>query len=233
MVRNVNRPSVIKAALFDFDGVICDTEPLASRVLADALAVHGVRLTHDEEVSLVGTDGVAHLRAILDARGCDIPSRQVMDESEERGNIHLIYPMIPMPNTLQTIAALREGGLAMALVSTTLSPYVLHCTNELDITHLFDSIVCGDMVTEHKPSPECYLKSLANLGVDASEAVVFEDSPVGIHAAKSAELYVFGFRGSIIKQDTSEADVTFDSFEDFSVEALLHGDDPLSGGARA
>ena len=79
------------------------------------------------------------------------------------------------------------------------------------------------MVERHKPDPLCYERSLANLGISARDAVAFEDSPTGIAAAKAAGLYVVGFEGSVIDQDTSAADVTLGSFVGARLEDVLGG----------
>ena len=78
----------------------------------------------------------------------------------------------------------------------------------MQMTDLFDVIVCGDMCAERKPDPECYLKAMGLLGAVPQECLVFEDSSVGIHAAKQA------FTGSGNGQDVSEADYVVSSYEE-------------------
>lgn len=211
------RPTDIECALFDFDGVICDTEPLAMRQLSEVASRHGLTMTAADEATVIGTDGTKSLQRLIDAAGLDLDPLALLDEAEAQGNIHVIYDMIPMPGVVEAIHGLRDRGLATALVSTTLSPFILHALDQIGIVSLFDSIVCGDMIDHRKPDPECYLRSLANLGMDASHGVAFEDSPVGIRAAKSAGLYVVGCEASVIDQDTSEADETIKTFVGFTL----------------
>lgn len=211
------RPTDIECALFDFDGVICDTEPLAMRQLSEVASRHGLIMSAADEATVIGTDGTKSLQRLIDAAGLDLDPLALLDEAEAQGNIHVIYDMVPMPGVVEAIRGLRDRGLATALVSTTLSPFILHALDQIGIVSLFDSIVCGDMIDHRKPDPECYLRSLANLGMDASHGVAFEDSPVGIRAAKSAGLYVVGCEASIIDQDTSEADETIKTFVGFTL----------------
>ena len=75
-------------------------------------------------------------------------------------------------------------------------------------------IVCGDMCAERKPDPECYLKAMGLLGAVPQECLVFEDSSVGIHAAKQAGIEVAAFTGSGNGQDVSEADYVVSSYEE-------------------
>jgi beta-phosphoglucomutase-like phosphatase (HAD superfamily) len=206
----MGRQKGIDGVLFDFDGVICDTEPLAMDHLTETLALHGIELTPEQHLSLVGTDGSAVMDRLLE--GSDLTSDELFAEDDARGNIHVICDMVPMPGVLEFIRGVRAAGLPTALVSTTLSRYILAALDQMGIVGLFDSIVCGDMVERRKPDPLCYATSLANLGLDASRCVAFEDSPTGIHAAKAAGLYVCGYEGSVIDQDTSEADEAISTF---------------------
>ena len=84
----------------------------------------------------------------------------------------------------------------------------------MQMTDLFDVIVCGDMCAERKPDPEWYLKEMGLLGAVPQECHVFEDSSVGIHAAKQAGIEVAAFTGSGNGQDVSEADYVVSSYEE-------------------
>ena len=86
----------------------------------------------------------------------------------------------------------------------------------MQMTDLFDVIVCGDMCAERKPDPECYLKAMGLLGAVPQECLVFEDSSVGIHAAKQAGIEVAAFTGSGNGQDVSEADYVVSEYDDTS-----------------
>jgi HAD superfamily hydrolase (TIGR01509 family) len=187
------------------------------RQLSEVASRHGLIMSAADEATVIGTDGTKSLQRLIDAAGLDLDPLALLDEAEAQGNIHVIYDMVPMPGVVEAIRGLRDRGLATALVSTTLSPFILHALDQIGIVSLFDSIVCGDMIDHRKPDPECYLRSLANLGMDASHGVAFEDSPVGIRAAKSAGLYVVGCEASIIDQDTSEADETIKTFVGFTL----------------
>ena len=86
--------------------------------------------------------------------------------------------------------------------------------NRLGMTHLFDAVVCLDMVKNIKPEPDLYLSALSFLGVDAEECIAFEDSPSGIAAAHAAGIYTVGYSGGQIVQDLSTADNVISSWSE-------------------
>lgn len=98
--------------------------------------------------------------------------------------------------------------------SSTATHLIIMGLNRMQMTDLFDVIVCGDMCAERKPDPECYLKAMGLLGAVPQECLVFEDSSVGIHAAKQAGIEVAAFTGSGNGQDVSEADYVVSSYEE-------------------
>lgn len=102
--------------------------------------------------------------------------------------------------------ALRAHGVKVGLVSTTPARGPLVALDRLGIVHLFDALVFGDMVERHKPEPDPYLFALRILGVKPSEAIVFEDSAVGIAAARAAGCHAIGYAGCPVVQDLFAAD---------------------------
>ena len=127
--------------------------------------------------------------------------------NRETGNFYCDNMEIkPIEGFMDWLILLKSEGVGTAVVSSTKSRDVITALNRMDVLKYMDIVVCGDMVKETKPSPEGYLLALKLMGLDAKECVAIEDSPVGISAAKRANLKVLGFKGSSIKQDTSKAD---------------------------
>ena len=134
--------------------------------------------------------------------------RKELENTYENGNI------APIPGIVPLIQGLRQSGVKTALVSSTATHLIIMGLNRMQMTDLFDVIVCGDMCAERKPDPECYLKAMGLLGAVPQECLVFEDSSVGIHAAKQAGIEVAAFTGSGNGQDVSEADYVVSSYEE-------------------
>ena len=191
-----------KYVLFDFDGVIADTEESNSHYLGLALKEFGVELTEKDKQRLIGTHDQELLIEFLTRR------RKELGNTYENGNI------APIPGIVPLIQGLRQSGVKTALVSSTATRLIIMGLNRMQMTDLFDVIVCGDMCAERKPDPECYLKAMGLLGAVPQECLVFEDSSVGIHAAKQAGIEVAAFTGSGNGQDVSEADYVVSSYEE-------------------
>lgn len=217
----MTRPSVkVRCALFDFDGVIADTEPLGIKRIVEALDAHDVSFPRESLLSFIGIDEDQATK-VLARNGVDIPFDELMEAVADRPSYYETGELTPMPGVIEFISGLRARGILTGLVSSTQANWILPALNHLCMTSLFDSIVCGDMVERHKPDPMCYERSLENLGMAPDEGMAFEDSPAGIAAAKAAGLFVVGFEGSVINQDTSAADIVLPSFEGADPGELL------------
>ena len=211
-----------KGVLFDFDGVIADTERHNADYLAAALAVHGVMLSAAERLALVGLNTRSMLEN-LTARASDgLTVEQLQAERRARGNYYEDgKELAPMPGAVMLLQRLRRAGVKIGLVSSTRTQLIIAALNRMKLTDRFDVIVCGDMVEHHKPAPDGYRKALSLLELCAEECIVVEDSPVGIRAAQSAGLAVIAYKGGEIRQDTAQAEYSAASFEECT--ALLFG----------
>ena len=201
--------------LFDFDGVIADTEESNVKYLGKALAVFGVVITPEEQAQLVGMNDPRILEKMLRRARPPVTLKQLLEERQRQGNTYEDDPdLAPTPGVIEFLHRLRAAGKRIALVSSTSARLILAALNRLGLTGFFDVIICGDMVSEKKPSPECYRKAMALLRARPEECVIVEDSPVGIRAGKAAGAVVAACRCGRLRQDTSQADFEFESFEE-------------------
>lgn len=202
-----------RCVLFDFDGVIADTEESNVKYLGKALAVFGISITPEEKARMVGRNDPRILEGILRRAQPPVTLEQLLEERRRQGNTYEDDPdLVPTPGVTQFLRRLRAAGKRTALVSSTSARLILAALNRLGLTGLFDVIVCGDMVSEKKPSPECYRKAIDLLGARPEECVIVEDSPVGIRAGKAAGAAVAACKCGQLRQDTSQADLSFTSF---------------------
>ena len=201
--------------LFDFDGVIADTEESNVKYLGKALAVFGVVITPEEQAQLVGMNDPRILEKMLRRARPPVTLKQLLEERQRQGNTYEDDPdLAPTPGVIEFLHRLRAAGKGIALVSSTSARLILAALNRLGLTGFFDVIICGDMVSEKKPSPECYRKAMALLRARPEECVIVEDSPGGIRAGKAAGAVVAACRCGRLRQDTSQADFEFESFEE-------------------
>lgn len=212
----------LKCVLFDFDGVIADTERHNGEYLAAALAVHGVVLSEADKLALVGFNTKSLLENLV-ARATDgLTVEQLQAERKLRGNYYENGTgLAPMPGLVPLLHRLRGAGLKVGLVSSTRTQLIIMALNRMKLMDQFDVIICGDMVEHHKPAPDCYRKALALLELPPETCVVIEDSPAGIRAAQSAGITVIAYKGGEIRQDTADADYQTTSFAECA--ALLFG----------
>lgn len=210
MVLKMNK----KYILFDFDGVIANTEESNAEYLRQALACFGIFLTDEEHGSLIGKNDPSILAGLLSKSSKQVTLEELMNKRRQIGNTYENSCIEPMPGLISFIKEYRCKGIRTGIVTATSTRLIITALNRMNMMPLFDVIICGDMCTKSKPDPQGYLKAMDLLGAKPEECIVLEDSPAGIHAAKGAGAFVAAYCGSGIKQNVSEADISVDSFRE-------------------
>ncbi len=216
----------IRAFLFDFDGLILDTE-LASRAGWELLyREHGHELPGDLWATLVGTthapwDPMAHLEGLVG----EPLDRQVLNERRYTHEMALIEAEELRPGIEEYLAAARQHELKRAIVSSSSRGWVDMHLQRLEETVGWDAICTADGdPARAKPAPVLYVEALAALGVGAPEAVAFEDSPNGVLAAKAAGVFCVAVPNEVTRGlgfDEAGADLVLDSLADLPPDELL------------
>ena len=156
----------IRCVLFDFDGVIADTEERNADYLASALAHFGVRLTDADRSALVGINDPSLLEALLKRAETPVTLEQLQAERTRHGNYYENgADLHTQPGLREFLSALRAQGIRTGVVSSTRSQLILTALDRLHLVSQFDVVVCGDMVTRRKPDPEPYLRAAQLLGL--------------------------------------------------------------------
>lgn len=142
----------IRCVLFDFDGVIADTEERNADYLASALAHFGVRLTEEDRSALVGINDPSLLEALLKRAETPVTLEQLQAERTRHGNYYENgADLHTQPGLREFLSALRAQGIRTGIVSSTRSQLILTALDRLHLVSQFDVVVCGDMVTRRKP----------------------------------------------------------------------------------
>lgn len=188
---------MIRAALFDLDGVIVDTAKyhyLAWRRLAAEL---GFGFAEADNERLKGVSRMRSLDILLEVGALDgrfsAAEKEVLAAKKNGWYVEYISQMTPdeiLPGVLSFLAEVRGDGVRTALGSASRNTGII--LSRLGIGELFDAVVDGTMVTRTKPDPEVFLKCAALLDVRATECVVFEDAAAGIEAAVAAGMHSVG-----------------------------------------
>ncbi len=201
-----------KYILFDFDGVIANTEESNAKYLRQALACFDITLTDEERSKLIGKNDPSLIAGLLSKSLNKITLEEFTNKRRQIGNTYENSCMEPMPGLVSFIKEYRCKGIKTGIVTSTSTRLIIIALNRMNMMSLFDVIICGDMCSKSKPDPQGYLKAMNLLGARPEECIVFEDSLVGIQAAKNAGAFVAAYCGSGIKQDISKADISVDSF---------------------
>ncbi len=213
---------MIRAIVFDFDGLILDTEEPVYRSWLEVYQAHGEDLPFDRWVQIVGsTTAGFHPQHHLEERlGRSLP-KEVLDRRIGR-RTEMILAQTVLPGVMRRLEEAKAMELKVGLASSSTSDWVKGHLTRLGILDSFDCLRCRDQVANAKPEPDLYLAVLECLGVSASEAVAIEDSPNGVLAAKRAGLRCVAIPNSITARlDLGQADVVLGSLAEVTLAGLL------------
>jgi putative hydrolase of the HAD superfamily len=217
---------MLKALIFDFDGLILDTETPEYLVWKDIYQEHGFELPRDEWSKIVGGYGLSdfdaaiHLSLLSQGR-LDSDSLRARHADESRARIHL---QSILPGVMDLIRAANARNLKLAIASSSHHNWVDGHAKRLGIFDLFDIIVCADDVGagRTKPNPDLFLTALNRLQIHKQEAVVFEDSPNGVLAANRAGIFVVAVPNRVTSQLNLEgADLVVESLAELRLFELM------------
>ncbi|HET7421045.1 MAG TPA: HAD family hydrolase [Candidatus Dormibacteraeota bacterium] len=213
---------MIRAIVFDFDGLILDTEEPIYRSWQEVYQAHGEELPFERWVQIVGstTAGFHPQRHLEERLGRPLP-QDVLDRRIAR-RTEMILVQDALPGVRRRIDEARDMGLKLGVASSSTQDWVRGHLERLGILDRFDCVRCRDDVEHAKPEPDLFLAVAACLGVDASEAVAIEDSPNGVTAAHRAGMRCVAVPNAITGQlDLSQADLVLGSLAEVTLPELL------------
>jgi HAD superfamily hydrolase (TIGR01509 family) len=214
----------IRGLLFDFDGLLVDTESPSRLVWEELYREHGFDLPHEQWAGNVGTldepfEPLSHLEELL-GRGLD---RSALTQRRRARELELIELEDLRPGVEEYLDEAERRELATGIVSSSSVEWIEPILRRLERSHEWDTIVAADGdVARAKPRPTLYLDALAALELGADEAIAFEDSPNGVTAAKAAGIYCVAVPNPITATLAfDEADLILESFADLPLPELL------------
>ncbi len=216
---------MLKALIFDFDGLILDTETPEITVWQKIYNEHGFELPVHEWEKTVGGYGISTFDAaehltLLSAGKVDSVSARARYRKESN---EIIYASSILSGVLDLINEAKSHGLKVAIGSSSEHAWVDTHAQRLGIYDLFDLIICQDDVAvgRTKPHPDIYLKVLEKLNIKNNEAVVFEDSPNGVLAARAAGIFVVAVPNGLTSKLNVSGDLTVSSLTQVNLQMLL------------
>jgi len=217
---------MIKALIFDFDGLILDTETPEYQVWQTIYREHGFELPHEEWGKIIGGYGIStfdaagHLALLSQGRLDSVTLRD--RHRSESSALTLSQPILP--GVMDYLHAAKRLGLQLAIASSSPHSWVDTHAERLGIFEHFDKVICADDVAagRTKPNPDLFLLALDQLKLQKNEAIVFEDSPNGVKAAKSAGIFVVAVPNPVTSLlSIEDANLTLTSLTDLPLASLL------------
>ena len=223
MVQNLLLPAAI---IFDMDGVLVDSNPFHLRKWIDLFQAHGIPFQEQElpKIILGPPNGVIFRRYL----GEDLTPERLAELGEElEANFRReIGPHArAFPGVRRFIEECHAQGIAMAVASAAIAKNVNFLISALGLRDYFREVLSVDEISHPKPDPEIYLKTAHKLGVNPAACAVFEDSFVGIEAAKRAGMKCVAVASTFSPEDLrreTQADLIVPSFEAVSLRTLHH-----------
>lgn len=197
---------MLKTIFFDFDGVICQTEVERMDQLEKRLRSFGVQIDRRRLYQMV-SGGMGQREKALDTiLGDQAVYWKHRDEIMIRRPIQLCYPELLTHGLPQVLERLQQANIRMAVVSNSSEQAIHSALTECGIRSFFEKIFSGWEQPRCKPDPYLYLQALRCFGVQPAEALVVEDSPVGIAAGKAAGIAVAALRDrdGLLDQHTAD-----------------------------
>lgn len=205
----------LKAILFDFDGVIIDSETPEYQIWQNILARFGVSLPLHAWARGVGSslDAFDPLTYLEEKIGQPV-DRQILLQEHKKQLEEALQDKPPLPGVRETILSAYRLGLRLAIASSASKPWVTTHLKKLGLTSYFHTICTQEDVPEVKPAPHLYRLALHRLGILTSEAIIIEDSPNGILAARQAGVFCIAVPNPVSSQlDLSGANLILPSLE--------------------
>lgn len=205
----------MKAIIFDMDGVIADTDKTRFILIQKLLKTRGINIPHSKYKETIGR---GTLDVLHNAAKAFLSEGEIKKVYREREREYLEHPeryVIAQPNAVSTIKKLQKQ-FSLAVASGSNHAAIENVVHYLKITKYFSVMVGKDEVEHSKPSPDVYLECLLKLGVDPKDAIVIEDSPIGIEAAKAAGIYTIAVTHTHEISELQKADAIIDDLKDIT-----------------
>ncbi len=227
---------MIKAILFDFNGVIIDDEPIQMRAYQEVLKAEGITLTEEEYYASLGMDDKTFVRAAYARAVLELPEEKLLELIERKTASHrkMIEKELPLfPGVVTFIkAAARE--FTLGVVSMARRVEIEDVLKRASLKDVFEVVVSAEDVETCKPDPACYNRGFllldeqrrkaGRLNISPHECLVIEDAPPGIASAREAGMRTLGVTNTVKEAAlrAAGADVVTHSLADWTTDAVHH-----------
>ena len=206
---------MINAIIFDFDGVLADSEHINIEVGVRVFREIGHELNDEERKYIAGKHSKDTVPYLIKLRGINIEEEVIVERYQELYNEFWGKGILAMPAIKETLHSLKKKGIVLAIATNNRKARVDIFIDRFELENLFSMVVGNEGISKRKPDPEVYLKAVEKLGLSSDVILAVEDSNVGLRAAKAA-----GLRCAVIpneytvEHDFSSADFVLKSLHD-------------------
>lgn len=216
---------MIKAVLFDMDGVIIDSEPIHMENNREIFKNFGLVLDEEMNNSFAGTNSKYKWGLVKEKYNVPYTIEELIKIDRNTYQEYLNKnpeSIAPIDGVVDFIKDLNNHGVKLALASSSPLDVINTVLDTIGIRKYFQAVVTGDYVKRSKPEPDIFVYAAEKLGVSNEYCMVVEDSTNGVTAAKKANMKCIGFANpNSITQDVSKADIVTDSFGKISYESII------------
>ncbi|HEY7069736.1 MAG TPA: HAD-IA family hydrolase [Acidimicrobiales bacterium] len=200
------------ALVFDFDGLILDTESCTYDAVVDIFHAHGADLDRAEWQAILGTANHPHWTDMLTERLGRPVDREALVEQREAARLAVLVTLPPCAGVAELLDAANAAGVACAVASSSSAEWVVPHLERLGLRDRFAAVVTSDTVghdrRRSKPAPDLFLAAAEAVGQPPQRCVALEDSPNGVLAARAAGMAVVAVPGPMTAGlDFSTADL--------------------------
>lgn len=204
---------MIKGVIFDFDGLIIDTESIWYEAYKETLQeLFQVELRLSQYATCIGTNNESLFNLFKEIIAPEVDCLQIEQQTLERYNQKMQFPRL-RDGVAAYLQEAQINKLRIGLASSSSRAWVVNYLEKLEILHYFDVINTKDDVDFVKPHPQLYQKTLAALSLEPNEAIAFEDSLNGLIAAKQAGIYC------VIVPNSVTDDLPFEDY-DYKINSM-------------
>ncbi len=214
---------MLKAVIFDMDGVLLDSEPFHYFIEGEIYKKLGIDVPEEVRLNFVGLEN-KKMWAILKEKynlKQDLNELIYFNEKERAEYMASLHGLKPNPGIIVLLNELKKNKIKIALASSSTVEVIKILIDKIELFPYFDVIVSGDEVSNGKPLPDIFIHTAKQLDLPVGDCLVIEDSNNGFRSAKAAGMKCVAYKNKNTRgQDVSLADFFIEDFNHLTIPVL-------------
>lgn len=225
-----NQPTIykstlpFKAIIFDMDGTLLESTEADFKAWERTYQSYNRELTYEIYVTMLGIRSADVIRNFLNFKDEADVARVLKEKFNHFVDYVNEHPVKSVEGAGDFLQYLSNLDIKIGLATSSRQEKTMLCLGRLGLLQYFDAIVTGEQVNRSKPAPDIFLLAAKKLGVSPDRCVVVEDAPLGVAAAKSAEMKCIAITNTHPREKLSEADWIIESYEATNLSLLFNSE---------